>query len=261
MLIILIRHGNSIANAEENTLGIPDPEVYLTDRGKQEAHRCGRFLSNYFNCNNISLENTRMWYSPFVRTTQTANIINSYLGFDNRHFYQDSNLVEQLYGLYDGKPYSEWKIIDPISFEHYDKYYNWQNKYFVKFPLGESPFDVEQRIQLFFETIYRDYEKEGIDKLIIVTHGTTLRLFVKRWLHYHYKWFENERNPGNCWVRVIDNNKDQGYIYKGHDSRILLPDDQPENPNKIIIPRETDRVAAMRENRNLVIPKSSILTL
>ena len=39
MKIFLIRHGESICNTEENfTLGLPDHKVYLTDKGKQQAH-------------------------------------------------------------------------------------------------------------------------------------------------------------------------------------------------------------------------------
>lgn len=225
MRIFLIRHGQSIANIEKNPKGIPDPEIHLTDRGEEQANRCGIFLANYIKENNISLDNTRMWYSPFMRTTQTAEIINGHLGFDKRHFYPDDNLVEQLYGLFDGRPYEEWKNIDPAAFKHYDKYYNWKNKFFVKFPMGESPFDVEQRIQLFFETIHRDLKEDGVDQLFIVTHGTTLRIFVKRWMHYHYKWFENEKNPGNCFVRLIEDNKDKGYIYKGRQKgKIIVPE-------------------------------------
>ena len=79
--------------------------------------------------------------------------------------------------------------------------------------MGESVFDVAIRVHQFFGTIYRDYERHGIDILFIFTHGTTLRTFVLQWLHYTPEWFQSEHNPKNCWIRFLDDKEDRGYIY------------------------------------------------
>lgn len=84
--------------------------------------------------------------------------------------------------------------------------------FYARLPLGESPFDVAIRIHQFMGTIYRDYEKNGIDTLFIFTHGTTLRAFLLRWFHYSPEWFHEEKNPKNCWIREIKDHEDCGYI-------------------------------------------------
>ena len=63
--------------------------------------------------------------------------------------------------------------------------------------------------------IDRDSSKHGIDNLIIVAHGTINRAIIMMWLHKSYEWFESEKNPGNCSIRLLDGGEDKGYIFKG----------------------------------------------
>ena len=82
-------------------------------------------------------------------------------------------------------------------------------------PLGESRFDVANRVHESFGTFHRDNERHNIDTLIVVCHGVTLRAFVMQWLHLTPEWFDDEPNPGNCDIRLIKDGKDEGYIYRG----------------------------------------------
>ena len=70
------------------------------------------------------------------------------------------------------------------------------------------------RIRLFFGTIQRDAERHDIRNIIIVCHGVTLRAFVMSWLHLTPEWFEAERNPTNCAIRLVSDNADEGYIFR-----------------------------------------------
>jgi 2,3-bisphosphoglycerate-dependent phosphoglycerate mutase len=212
MKIFLIRHGESICNTGENfQLRLPDHKVYLTDNGKLQANQSGKYLSDYFNDNKIDLSKTRMWISPYQRTRQTAEIINQHLNIMDVK--EHINLVEQQYGLFDSLPYEEWGQQFPNEFAHYNRCYEHEGKFWARFPMGESVFDVALRVHNFFGTVMRDYENKGIDTLVIVTHGTTLRTFVLQWLHHSPEWIQNETNPGNCWIRLIDDKEDKGYIY------------------------------------------------
>ena len=48
MKIFLIRHGESIQNTKENySLRLPDHKVYLSEKGKVQAHDAGKFLKKY----------------------------------------------------------------------------------------------------------------------------------------------------------------------------------------------------------------------
>lgn len=211
MHIFLIRHGESIANVGANyEKRIPDHLVSLTENGKVQARENGEWLANYCSEKNIDISNARIWRSPYLRTRQTCDEFNKYLGI--KDIREDITLTEQQFGLFDSVPEEEWEIQYPNEYFEYKRQCSNYGKFYARLPLGESPFDVAIRIHQFMGTIYRDFEKHGIDTLFIFTHGTTLRTFLLRWFHYSPEWYQEERNPRNCWVREIDGNVDLGYI-------------------------------------------------
>lgn len=214
MRIFLIRHGESIQNTGENEeFGIPDYKIYLTEKGKEQAKQSAEYLVDYLKKNNINVENSRMWVSPYERTRQTAKIFNEYL--DIKDIKENLCLVEQQYGIFDSVPYEKWEDMCPNEYEYYKRNCDYEGKFWARLPSGESTFDVAIRVHQFFETIYRDFEKHGIDKLFIITHGTTLRAFALQWFHYPPEWFDKEPNPKNCWIRYIEDREDHGYVYNG----------------------------------------------
>lgn len=224
MKIFLIRHGESIQNVKiNNDLKLPDNKVYLTDNGKEQANAAGQFLLEYINENNIDISHARMWVSPYTRTRETASIINQILGV--KDVKEDYALVEQRYGLFSDKSIEQIKKMFPVEFEFYDNYYQNDSKFYVKFPMGESPFDVSIRVRLFLETIFRDKEN-GIDTLFVITHVTVLRCFLMNYFHYSPEWFCSEPNMINCSVRFISlkdgMNIDNGYIYGGPVKKLKL---------------------------------------
>ena len=211
MKIFLIRHGESMQNTKENySIGLPDHKVYLTQRGKEEANLAGKFLKEYIKDNNIDLSNSVMWVSPYTRTRETANIINSII--DIKKVKEDVTLIEQQYGLFSDKEIENIKKLYPDQFSYYDNYYQNDGKFYAKFPQGESPFDVALRTKQFINTIYRDKE----DVLFIVSHGTTIKTIVMNFFHYSPEWYSSELTPGNCSIILIDSNdknNSMSYIY------------------------------------------------
>jgi broad specificity phosphatase PhoE len=125
---------------------------------------------------------------------------------------EDITLTEQQFGLFDAIPYEDWGKLYPAEFAEYERQMANVGKFYARLPLGESPFDVAIRIHQFMGTIYRDYEKHGVDTLFVFTHGTTLRTFLLRWFHYTPEWYHEEKNPKNCWIREIIDTQDLGYI-------------------------------------------------
>jgi len=212
MKLILIRHGQSIANTNrEKEVEVPDHLVYLTGEGVQQIHQSGKFLKGYFTQENIDASRCRMWVSPMKRTKETAEIINQYLKLNDVR--EDVRLVEQSFGMFDGIPCQHWLELFPQEAAHLIKLRNMKASYWARFPMGENPLDVAVRVKSFFSTIMRDYEKHGIDTLVIVTHGVTLRVFTMEWMHYVHEWYEEERNPKNGAVRLIDSKEDKGYLF------------------------------------------------
>ncbi len=213
MHIFLIRHGESISNVGENfEKRIPDHLVSLTENGKQQAFQNGQWLKKYCEENDVDMSKARIWRSPYLRTRQTSEEFNKSLCIADIR--EDITLTEQQFGLFDSVPEEKWGQLYPAEFEEYQRQLNGYGKFYARLPLGESPFDVAIRVHQFTGTIYRDYEKHGIDTLFVFTHGTTLRTFLLRWFHYSPEWYHEERNPKNCWIREIKDGKDLGYINK-----------------------------------------------
>ena len=211
MHIFLIRHGESRGNTGENDEArLPDHLVGLTERGKEQARVNGEFLKAYCDQNGIDLSRARIWRSPFVRTRETSEEFNRALGISDIR--EDITLIEQQYGLFDYLPLEEKLKKYPNECAEYERQVNHYGKFYARLPLGESPFDVAIRIHQFMGTIHRDYEKSGVDTHYVFTHGTTLRTFLLRWFHYSPEWYHEERNPKNCWIREIIDNRDLGYI-------------------------------------------------
>jgi len=235
MRILLVRHGQSAANKDKllhKTLA--DHAIPLSELGQNQAFRAGKFLGDYlqkhaykksyiYNLGNAPPENIRVWLSPYERTRETAsgifNGINSIeqnesvnLNFDRR---ENIRLCEQQFGLFDGIPDNERYKEYPAEAAHYEKCENQEGHFWARMPLGESRFDVANRVYQIFGTLHRDSEKHDIHTVIVVCHGVTLRAFAMEWLHLSPEWFNDEPNPGNCDIRLIQDGNDHGYIYRG----------------------------------------------
>lgn len=211
MHIFLIRHGESIANNGSNfEQRIPDHLVPLSERGEQQALQTGKLLARYCAEQGIDLSKARIWRSPYLRTRQTADAFNQSLGISDIR--EDITLVEQQYGLFDSIPRDKWGELYPAENAEYERLINNFGRFYARMPLGESPFDVAIRIHQFMGTIYRDFDKHGIDTLFLFTHGTAIRAFLLRWFHYSPEWYHKEYTPNNCWVREIQDTKDCGYL-------------------------------------------------
>ena len=200
-----------MANVGENyEPRMPDHVVPLTERGKEQAREAGKWLADYCEKKQIDLSRARIWRSPFLRTRQTSEEFNKYLKIDDIR--EDITLIEQQFGLFHAVPYEDWGKLYPDHFAEYRRQLANTGKFYARPADGESPFDVAIRIHQFMGTIYRDYEKHGVDTLFVFTHGTTLRAFLLRWFHYSQEWYHEEPNPRNCFIREIDGDKDLGYI-------------------------------------------------
>jgi 2,3-bisphosphoglycerate-dependent phosphoglycerate mutase len=224
--LILIRHGESAGNADHSThLRLADHAIGLTEHGEGEAYAAGEWLGRYFLEHNTQDTKTRLWVSPYARTRQTADqVIRGVqtvaaaagsehahkFGFDRR---EHINLVEQQFGLFDGVPEDELAIQFPRESAHYDKQVEFEGRFWARMPLGESRFDVAVRVHQAFGTFQRDYDKNGIDQLVIVSHGVTLRALLMQWLHHSYEWFEREKNPPNASIRIVDGKTDMGCVF------------------------------------------------
>ena len=210
----LIRHGQSLANVRYITDSTPyifDGDIPLTEKGTEEASATANFLKTYCKENKLDLKKAILWVSPFLRTEETAKIINEKLKITK--LYQDPRLTEMDFGLFDQKALLDCEKIDKQLFNNLQfRNASVRGKFYARRPNGESPADVYTRISTFIETVYRD---KTIENVFIISHGITLRALIMRLMHYNLEWYFNEKNAGNCSVRLIEGTPltDKGYIH------------------------------------------------
>lgn len=224
MNIYLVRHGESQGNVDASLYGnVADHAIPLSDTGREQARGAGMALRDYLDARKKGPTSDaqplgyhlRMWVSPYVRTRQTADLIGEQLGTRVTSRHESVLLIEQQFGLFDGVPDEELPTRYPDQWKYYDLLSRFHGRFWAKMPMGESRFDVARRIHQFSPVLHRDIDDHSIDDIVIVSHGVTVRAFVMMWCHKTPEWFEEESNPNNCAIRLIDDDGDQGYVFDG----------------------------------------------
>ncbi len=233
MRIFLVRHGQSMGNVDQSVhLTTADHAIPLSDRGKEQATGAGEFLRDFYkdlpsvpdyaamresygDVMRFKPQRPRVWTSPYLRTRQTADGICEAMGKHVLDRREHILLCEQQFGLFDGIPDEELPVKYPDEHAHYKKQEEFEGRFWARMPLGESRFDVATRVHQAFGTFHRDAKRHGVNDLVVVCHGVTMRAFLMMWLHHTPEWFEAEKNPKNCSIRLIEDSEDQGYVYEG----------------------------------------------
>ena len=213
MIIYLVRHGESMSNINKAVhKTTADHEIPLSPNGISHAQIAGRFIREHLERKEVAYPKVRLWTSPYRRTRQTADEIAIELHDWGKDRKEHVLLCEQQFGLFDGLSDEELQERYPDEHAHYQKCEEWGGRFWARMPLGESRFDVACRVHQAFGTFHRDNDKHGIDTIVVVCHGVTLRAFVMMWCHHSPEWFDAEPNPKNGAVRLIDNGEDLGYL-------------------------------------------------
>ena len=189
--IILIRHGESEGNINKAIYGNkPDYALLLTEKGKQQATAAGRHLKQL-----VKEEKLHFYVSPLFRTRQTfQQIIKSFPG-DNYDYREEPRLREQEWG----------HLRTSEECDEVEKQRDAYGTYYFRIPDGESAADVYDRVSDFFNTLYRDFEKEFFpSNAVMITHGMSIRLFLMRWFHFTVEDFELLANPANCDMLIME---------------------------------------------------------
>ena len=218
MRIFLLRHGESRSNINPALYrDMADHAIPLSEDGWEHSRAVGRILRERFEetYGEPGEHKIRMWTSPYRRTRETGDGISESLGswlMDRR---EHILLCEQQFGLFNGIPDDQLPVLFPEEHALYSKQVRFAGKFWARLPMGESRFDVATRVHQAFGTFQRDSRRHGINDIVVVCHGVTLRAFVMMWCHYSPEWFEVERNPRNCAIRLIEDGKDKGYLFEG----------------------------------------------
>ncbi|KAL8151206.1 hypothetical protein V2J09_021014 [Rumex salicifolius] len=167
----VLRHGKSIPNERglivsslENGLL---EEYQLASDGVIQAQNAGELFHKELEDAGIPLENVRICYSPFARTTHTARTVASVLNlpFDS----PQCKVIEDLRERYFGPTY------ELQSHERYPEIWALDEKDPFQKPEegGESASDVVSRLIRAMELMETDFEGCGI---LVVSHGDPLQM-------------------------------------------------------------------------------------
>ena len=192
MEILLVRHGQSEGNLKEGDINKVDPQqsgdyrLKLTPLGRRQAENEGREIGSDF------IRDALIYYSPYRRTRQTLDGIIKGAGIKSKDelvIYEDPRLREVEHGFY--QTTEDVKNQKDIMREEHGYFY-------YRYKGGESPADCFDRVATFLESMRRQMERKDKDKVLIISHGLTIRCFIMRFLHLTVEDFDSMRNPANC---------------------------------------------------------------
>ena len=198
MQIFLIRHGESVKNAGKCDL--EDWKVPLTNKGESQALQTGHNLLNYCKTHNISLDNSIIISSPYIRAKQTASSINKYLNLPLLINYSISE-----YQHYD-------QVTTSISeLEEYNKELSNSCPLLKKFiynQVDENQNENNVEIVLRAKSVIENITNLPYDNVFIVSHKGFIKAFITAFNNKDYSAYFEHHIVENCSVKLfdIDNN-------------------------------------------------------
>ncbi len=146
---VVMRHGEAESNAQNILSGKKDNPHHITEKGKKEVEQAilelqGRAIDMVF-------------VSPFVRTQETAHMVQKALGLNDSQIVTEDRIAEIDTGDFNNKPIEEYRAYFESTTEKFSK----------RAPNGESLRDVRTRVGEFLYEIDKRYEGKTI---LIITH-------------------------------------------------------------------------------------------
>jgi broad specificity phosphatase PhoE len=188
LVMKLVRHAESEANVGRMIAHeVGDPNIPISEKGREQALAVGNKIGRNF------VDGALVYSSPYRRARETLGLIHEACGLPplerRRGLYEDPRLREVEHGYEPTEQQEELR-----------KRHGW---FYYRFRGGESPADCYDRTSSFLESMMRQVERKQAERVLIVTHGLTIRCFVMRFLHLSVEEFDVLANPHNCDVITI----------------------------------------------------------
>lgn len=205
MKIFLIRHGESLKNAGKCDL--EDWKIPLTDKGNNQALQIGKNILDYCKSNNISLENSVVMSSPYIRAKQTAININKSLNLP-------------LIINYSIPEYQHYEYTIPTTQaeqETYDLLSSY--KLFKKIITDKKSSDINEsnvEIVLRAKSVIENLKYLPYKNVFIVSHKGFIKAFITAFNNKDYSSYFEHHVVENCSVKLFEIHdnifKDKGNI-------------------------------------------------
>ena len=216
--IILVRHGNSMANNNYAILQtIPDNKVHLSEKGVQQAKEAGKRLKKI-----LGNESIQFYVSPYTRTKETyENILESLKSNYSSVVYLTS-LREQEYGNLQSEMERQFKEQKEVGV------------FFYRFKNGESGADVHARMSIFLQYLFRrilSIDYHSLDNIVIVSHHLTIKFFMINFFNLPVTEYENMKHLDNADFWTLE--KDENGKYHLKDDIFIKHTDDNNLENKV----------------------------
>ena len=178
----LIRHGESLGNIDPETYyKMPDHLIPLTMDGINQSLEMGKRLNSHF-LKFKKIFFITIWYSPYLRTVQTKDMILSQI---------DKNIDVELKEcplIYE----REWGELRELinDKENKDKYFN----FYFRPNGGESFLDLYKRVVSFHQEVILNESRFNV----VISHGEFLKCFLMKLKNISVKDFNSIENFKNC---------------------------------------------------------------
>lgn len=163
--LILVRHGQSLWNAENRFTGWVD--VPLSDKGRVEAREAGERLAA------AGLRVDHAYTSTLERAIETGELILAALGQPALPQTRAWQLNERFYGTLTGR--NKAQTAEELGAE---QVHRWRRSYRTAPPGGESLADTAARARPYFEHEILPVAGRGAT-VLVTAHGNSLRAIVK----------------------------------------------------------------------------------
>lgn len=163
MRLLLVRHGQSQANIDGVIQGADDP---LTDLGRQQAHRAGRWIGDRH-------EATHLYASPLARARETAEIIGTFI---DREPELVAGLAEINAGHAVGMTWDAWSAANP---EQAARIRSTERTIEDRWEGGESGQEFIDRVFAAYDEIVTRHLGSD-DVVVVVSHGGPLAWIAAR---------------------------------------------------------------------------------
>lgn len=176
MELYLVRHGETIWNQEKRYYGHSD--VGLAPSGYRQAEELGTYFKK--------IKFDEVIVSPLIRAKETAKALT------NQPFLFEPRLMEQNFGLFEGKTYQQLQREYPNELKEWNQ--DWQE---YCLPEGESFHMVRNRVEDFSKELW---SKKG--KILLVAHKGTFGHLMASLLKMPLSGYWNFVFEQNCYSRI-----------------------------------------------------------
>ena len=183
--IVIVRHGETDFNKNRQLMG--HNSTPLNSKGFDQARKLGKYLhTNY--------EFKKIYSSDLKRTIQTSNEISKFFRNCEVTYLNEfrerkiaTELIGNSYGEFESKTRDENGRID----------------IFRKIGDGESPVEFYRRVKQGMQKVFEEISKfDFTDKILIITHGGTIRLLMG---YLFIDLLENKESEYNYFPTEINN--------------------------------------------------------